>query len=85
MKDENPKKKYTETIFSMITLISYKEEIEEAYMKITEELKNEKYTTNDLKLLMVRKLDELDDISTTIDEELRGQHALMNSPIKHSL
>lgn len=54
----------------MTALISYKEEIEEAYMKITEELKNEKYITNDLKLLMVRKLDELDNISTMIDEEL---------------
>lgn len=66
MKVEKP----TEIIFSTTALISYKEEIEEAYMKLTEELKNEKYITNDLKVCMVKKLDELDEISTMIDEEL---------------
>lgn len=60
-----------EIILSMTALISYKEEIEEAYMKLTEELKNEKYITNDLKALLVKKLDELDDVSTMIDEKLR--------------
>lgn len=54
----------------MTALISYKEEIEEAYIKITDELKNGKYITNELKRQMVKKLDELDDISTTIDEKL---------------
>lgn len=63
--------KPTENILLMTALISYKEEIEDAYMKLTDELKNEKYITNDLKVLMVQKLDELDDISAMIDEELR--------------
>ena len=67
MKTENP----TEIILLMTALISYKEEIEESYMKLTEELNNEKCITNDLKVYIVKKLDELDDISTTIDEELR--------------
>lgn len=66
-----------ELIVLMSELIKCQQAIDEEYEKISYRLYKGEYVTSDLKAQMIKKLEELDTISTHIDEELDSLDEIM--------
>lgn len=66
-----------EIIVLMGEIIKCQQAIDEEYEKICDRLYKGEYVTPDLKAQMFKKLDELDTISTHIDEELDSLDEIM--------
>lgn len=67
-----------ELIVLMGEIIKCQQAIDEEYEKISDRLYRGDYVTPDLKAQMVKKLEELDMISTHIDEELDSLDEIMD-------
>lgn len=66
-----------ELIVLMGEIIKCQQAIDEEYEKISDRLYKGEYVTPDLKAQMIKKLEELDTISTHIDEELDSLDEIM--------
>lgn len=67
-----------ELIVLMGEIIKCQQAIDDEYEKISDRLYRGDYVTPDLKAKMVKKLEELDMISTHIDEELDSLDEIMD-------